>query len=218
MCLLMALALTPGFALFHWAQLSSAHDVPLLHYFFLALSFATAYFLYGFSLIILLPLANRILFAWPKPWKGPYYSIETIPWSVHNGLVYLMRYTFLDFITPTPLNILFLRLMRMKIGRGALINTSYISDPSLIEIGEKATIGGSVTLCAHYGVGGKLVLAPVKIGSGATLGLKVTILGGVEVGEGARVLPNSAVLPHTKIPAFETWGGIPARKLEPSEF
>jgi acetyltransferase-like isoleucine patch superfamily enzyme len=107
--------------------------------------------------------------------------------------------------------------MGMKIGNGTIINTIHISDPSLIEMGRKVTLGGSVTIAAHYGQGGFLVLSPVKIGDKATIGLRAIIMGGVEIGEGAKILPNSVILPKTRIPAGETWGGVPARRMEMAE-
>jgi acetyltransferase-like isoleucine patch superfamily enzyme len=107
--------------------------------------------------------------------------------------------------------------MGMKIGEGTLINSSHLSDPSLIEMGRKVTLGGSVTIVAHYGQGGFLVLAPVKIGDKATIGLRAILMGGVTIGEGAKILPNSVVLPKTQVPAGETWGGVPARKIEAHE-
>jgi acetyltransferase-like isoleucine patch superfamily enzyme len=68
-------------------------------------------------------------------------------------------------------------------------------------------------LCAHYGQGGYLVLAPIKIGDKVTVGLRSSIMGGVTIGEGAKILPHSIVLPKTQIPAGETWGGVPAQKI-----
>ena len=35
----------------------------------------------------------------------------------------------------------------------------------------------------------------------------------VEIGEKAKILPNSVVLPKTRIPAGETWGGVPAIRI-----
>mgnify|MGYP000588390086 FL=1 len=67
---------------------------------------------------------------------------------------------------------------------------------------------------AHYAQAGYLVIAPVKIGSRATIGLRAMIMGDVVIGEGARVLPNSVVLPKTRIPAGETWGGVPAVRID----
>ena len=67
-----------------------------------------------------------------------------------------------------------------------------------------------MTLLAHYGQGGFFsVLAPVKIGDGVTVGLKASIMGGVEIGMGAKIIPHSVVLPKTIIPPGETWAGFP---------
>ncbi len=136
-----------------------------------------------------------------KPFRGSYYSLTSVPWYFHNAFTYIVRYTFLEFITPTPLNLLFYRLMGMKIGRGAHINTTNISDPCLIEIEDKVTIGGSVHIIAHYASHGYLIVEPVKIRKGATVGLKATIMGDVEIGEGATIAPHEVVLPKSRIPA-----------------
>lgn len=212
------LALIPGVSLFRWGygQLQSYPTlVQNIGYGFLI---AAAYVLFGFSLILIVPALNFISRAYPKPWRGPYYSLQTIRWGIHNAFTYIPRFVFLEYMTPTPFNLLFYRLMGMKIGRNVQINTTHISDPCLIELGDKATIGGSVTLIAHYAQGGFLVIAPVKIGKGATIGLRAIILGDVEIGEKAKILPNSVVLPKTRIPAGETWGGVPACKIEISLF
>ncbi|MBI2711444.1 MAG: hypothetical protein HYX41_01085 [Bdellovibrio sp.] len=169
---------------------------------------------FGISLLFILPLCNFLLRAKPVPWRGPYYSLHTIRWAMHNIFTYIMRFTFLEFMTPTPLNVLFYRMMGMKIGKGVQINTTHISDPCLIEIGNHVTIGGSATIVGHYGQGGFLVLGPVKIGSDVTIGLRAIILGDVEIGDHAKILPNSVLLPKTRVPAGEIWGGIPAAKLK----
>lgn len=213
----LGLAFVPGFYLYHWAdQLSSGWPL-LARYWVLGSSLGAAYLLYGFSMILIAPALNFVMRTTLKAWRGPYYSLPAIQWYIHNGLTYIVRYSFLEFITPTPFNLLFFRLMGMKIGEGTLINTSHISDPSLIDIGRKVTLGGSVTIVAHYGQGGYLVLSPVKIGDKATIGLRAIVMGGAQIGEGAKILPNSVVLPKTVIPAGETWGGVPARKVDVRE-
>ena len=70
---------------------------------------------------------------------------------------------------------------------------------------------------AHYGGGGNFVIAPVVIGARATIGLGATIMGDVLVGEGAIVLPHSVLLPGSRVGAGETWGGVPARRIERDE-
>ena len=211
--LCLALALSPGVALFHWGYGILSNKPLFFQCFGVSFLIASAYILFGFSIIFITPTLNFLLRAYPKRWRGPYYSTQTIVWAVHNALTYIPRFTFLEYITPTPFNILFYRLMGMKIGKNVQINSTHISDPCLIEIGDKATIGGSATIVAHYGQSGFLIIAPVKIGKGATIGLRATIMGDVEIGENAKILPNSVVLPKTRIPAHETWGGVPAQKL-----
>ena len=216
--LCIALAMTP--ALFVFNQTSSLairfaeYDTNLLPLFFKGLGIGSGFFVFAISLALIVPLFNFILRTKPKPWRGPYYSAHTIPWAFHNGFTYLVRYSVLEFMTPTPLNVLFYRLMGMKIGQNCQINTTNISDPCLIEIGNKVTIGGSVSIIGHYGVGGYLILSPVKIRDGVTIGLRATVMGGVEIGENARILPHSVILPKTIVPAGEVWGGVPAKRIE----
>ena len=212
-CVCIGISLTPAIAFHDWAmpyvETLPRFVAPAAH----GTVLGFAFFITGFSMLFVLPFANFCLRIKLKPWRGPYYSLESISWYIHNGATYLMRYTFLEFFTPGPYSNWFYQMMGMKIGTGTIINTTNISDPSLIEMGARVTVGGSVTLCAHYGQGGYLVLAPLKIGDGATIGLKATIMGGVTIGKNAKILPNSVVLPNTTIPDGETWGGVPAQKF-----
>lgn len=214
---ILGLCLVPGISLFRWtSEITMSHGVVLQNIAY-GLSIAAGYFFYGFSLVFLVPFVNFIFRAKLTTWRGQYYSAESFKWFIHNGLTYLVRFTFLEFVTPSPLNLLFYQMMGMKIGRGSIINSTWISDPSLITLGEKVTIGGSVTIVGHYGQGGLLVVAPVIIGDGCTIGLKATIMGGAEIGAGAKILPHSVVLPKTRIPGGETWGGVPAQKINSSQ-
>jgi len=76
---------------------------------------ASGFMVYGLSLIFVVPAVNFILPLKVKPFRGPWYSLSAIPWYVHNGLTYMVRYTFLEFVTPSPLNVLFYRMMGMKL-------------------------------------------------------------------------------------------------------
>jgi acetyltransferase-like isoleucine patch superfamily enzyme len=176
-----------------------------------------AFFIAGFVLLLVVPIFNFIMPTGVKPFKGSYYTYAALPWYIHNGLFYLVRYTFLPFVTLTPFGDWFLRAMGMKIGRRAFINTEFISDPCMLTVGDDAVIGGSVHLFAHYGGGGHLIIAPTTIGAGATIGQKATVMGDVHVGEGATLLPHSVLLPGSRVGPHETWGGVPARLITHEE-
>jgi acetyltransferase-like isoleucine patch superfamily enzyme len=213
----LALALAPAIWWWQWVAAGSASwSFPARG---VALGFATAvgFFLFGFGLLIVIPIYNFALPTRVRPFKGGYYTLRAAPWLLHNALFYLVRFTFLPFVTLTPFGIWFLKAMRMKIGRHAFINTEYISDPQLIRIGSDAALGGSVHIFAHYGGGGHLVVAPVEIGDRATIGLAATVMGDVHVGPDAVVLPHSVLLPGSRVGAGETWGGVPARLITREE-
>jgi len=209
----LALALTPAVLCWQWMAAWGAARSPLAAAFAIALAAAVAFFVFGFALLIVVPIYNLVLPTRVRPFKGGYYTLRAAPWLLHNALFYLVRYTFLPFVTLTPFGIWFLKAMGMKIGRHAFVNTEYISDPQLIQLGDDAALGGSVRICAHFGGAGYLTVAPVVIGARATLGLAVTVMGDVEVGAEATVLPNSVLLPGSRVGAGETWGGVPARRI-----
>ena len=212
-CLVFGASLTPPIFLFRWIQDFTQQSPQWIQNLAYAFGLASGYFLYGTTLIFILPLVNKLLVGRLRSWRGNYYSAESLKWFLHNGLTYMARFTFLEFITPSPLALLFYEMMGMKVGKGVVINSTWISDPSMIEMKDKVTIGGSVTIVGHYGQGGFLVIAPVKIGANCTIGLKATIMGGCEIGDNAKLLPHSVLLPKTKVPAGETWGGVPAQKM-----
>jgi acetyltransferase-like isoleucine patch superfamily enzyme len=183
----------------------------------LGLAFAAAFFVFGFALMIVVPVFNFLLPTRVRPVRGTYYSIAAIPWFLHNALFYLVRFTFLPFVTFTPFGIWFLRAMGMKIGRRTLINSEYISDPRLLTLGNDVVVGGSAHVFAHSGNGGHLNIAPVVIGDRVTLGLGATVMGDVVVGAGATILPHSVLLPGSRVGVGEIWGGVPARPLSREE-
>lgn len=199
--LAMGISATPGLYLIYYVFQHTSGWVDVFRFAAIATSVVSAYFIYGIFLIFVIPFFNFIIPVRLKPYRGSYYSLQSVPWYIHNAFTYIVRYTFLEFITPTPLNVLFYRMMGMKIGKGVHINTTNISDPCLIELEDHVTIGGSAHILAHYGQKGFLVLSKVKIGKAATVGLKATIMGDVEIGPGAIIAPHEVILPKSRIPA-----------------
>ena len=199
----MGLSLTPGLTFYQYVDGWTEGAHMIVRNASLGMAIATCFFSYGLTLIFVVPLFNKLLPLKVKPLRATWYSLSVVPWYYHNALTYLVRYTFLDFITPTPLNKLFYQMMGMKIGKNSIINTSNISDPCLIEIGDNVTIGGSATLVAHYGMKGFLIIDRLIIQDGATIGLKASLFGDVVIGKGAMVKPHDVIMPKTRIPDRE---------------
>ena len=73
-----------------------------LHWPARGLGYALAFFVFGFALLCIVPVYNWLLPTRAEPFKGGYFSIAAVPWLLHNGLFYLVRFTFLPFVTLTP--------------------------------------------------------------------------------------------------------------------
>lgn len=194
-----SVSLTPAIYLFsHGLEFSTEWSL-LPKSAFLASLFGVSYLSFAISLILVTPILNWMMPFKLKAWRGRYYSLHIIPWYYHNALVQLVRYTVLDIMTPSPLNVLFYKMMGMKMGKNCIINTTNISDPCMIELGDNVTVGGSATIFAHYAQGGYIVIAPVIIGSGSTIGLKASIMGDVVIGERVLVKPHAVILPKARL-------------------
>jgi acetyltransferase-like isoleucine patch superfamily enzyme len=103
-------------------------------------------------------------------------------------------------------------------GKRPRISTENLSDLSMITLGDDVVIGGSAHVFRHYGGAGNVEIAPVVIESGATIGEKATGMGDVIVGSGATILPHALLLPGTRVPPRERWGGSPARPISHDEW
>ena len=104
------------------------------------LGYALAFLVFGFALLCVVPVYNWLLPTRATPFKGGYFSIPAVPWLLHNGLFYLVRFTFLPFVTLTPMGGWFLSAMGMRLGKRVFVNTEYISDPRLITLGDDVVI------------------------------------------------------------------------------
>ena len=213
----LGLALAP--ALFFFSELFAwSQKLPqIFHWIVSGFGLAVSFFIFGFTLLIVVSTYNWLLPTRVRPFKGGYYSLKAVPWLLHNGLFYLVRFTFLPFVTLTPFGIWFLKAMGMNLGRHVFINTEYISDPQLITLGNDVALGGSVRIFAHYGGHGNLVVEPVVVGERATIGLAATIMGDVRIGQDATILAHSVLMPGSRVGNGEVWGGVPARRINREE-
>lgn len=208
----MGVAAYPGVQFFLWAfeTLPQSPFRTLL----LCMAAAAAYFIYGLALLVVLPIARLVTFAWTVPQgKYPYVSFKGYQWASYNALILIMRYSFVNWIRATPFIRFFYRSMGMTIGQRTQINTNIISDCPVITVGKDTVIGGDVTLIGHSVEGPNIVCAPVKIGDNVTCGLMSVILPGCEVGDGAILAANAVLKKGTKVGPNEIWGGVPARKI-----
>jgi len=175
---------------------------------------ALAYFGYGLTLTVLVPIVRWVTFAIGTPLgKYPYISFKGYQWASYNALILIVRFSFINWIRATPFNVFFYRLMGMKVGARTQINTAVVADCNLVTVGEDSVIGGDVTLIGHAVEGPNLVTAPVKIGNRVTVGLMAVVMPGCEIGDGAVLAANAGRKKGTVVGPGEVWGGVTAKQL-----
>ena len=176
----------------------------------LGFSLALSFFIFGISLIILVGVIVRLLPIKTQPGVYSLSSLETIKWGLCGAFLKLVNLVFLDFITPTFLNIFYFKLIGAKIGRNVQINSININDPWLLEIGDDTVIGGSASINCHTVESGKLKLERVKIGNKCTIGAKSLIWPGCEIGDKSVIAARSVLKKKTKVGSHQIWKGDPA--------
>jgi non-ribosomal peptide synthetase-like protein len=210
---ILGVALSPAVALVAWAEArlppsGAAHAVGL------GLALAAAWFAFGLALLVVIPIARWVTFSLGTPvGRFPYLSMGAWRWASYNALTLVLRFTFVNWIRVTPLLPLYHRLMGARIGRRVQINTAVLADQNLVEIGDDTVIGGDVTLVCHSAERGRLVTAPVKIGSRVTVGLMAVVFPGCVIGDDAIIAAGSVLSKGARVGPGEIWAGVPARRV-----
>ena len=132
--------------------------------------------------------------------------------------VYILFYLFLfnALIRGQAIPIPFMRLVYLALGARLGANTyvaGTIFDPLFVTIGANSMVGEAVLLVPHVIEGSELAHYRILIGRNVTIGARAIVLAGVTIGDDVIVAANSVVTKGTRIPAGETWGGTPARRL-----
>ncbi len=209
----MATALWPALLLVHSVWGNSGVYALALRFWLVALSLILAYFLYGFTLILLLGGLRVILKLNLK--EGEYYigSLGAFRWMFINGLYMIVSLTFMDFIQLTPFAVLFFRLMGAKVGKNVQINSKQCFDLSLVEIGDNAVIGGYATIMCHSFERGRLILRRVKIGKNVVLGINSVVMAGCQIGEGAFITAGAILGRNKQVAPHSVYAGVPAEPV-----
>lgn len=204
----LGLSLFPSVTLVSWVWERTHHLL------WLSLAIGVGYFVYGFTLMLVTALLTNLLGLKLKPGRYKYGSPETLKWVLASGLHLVVKVTFIDFVMLSPYLNFWLKLMGARIGPGVMINSKYVHDVSLLEIGEGSVIGGEAAISCHAAEKGYLVLSPIKIGKKVLIGQRSILMPGVEIGDRAVVAAQAMVLKDEVIPPGETWVGIPAKAKE----
>ncbi|UIZ91912.1 AMP-binding protein [Corynebacterium sp. CNCTC7651] len=102
-----------------------------------------------------------------------------------------------------------LRLLGVKVGRGAWVESYWFPETDLCRVGTGAAVGPGTVVQTHLFQDRVMSLAPVEIGDGATLGANSVALPGSSLGRAATIAPGSLVMRGDVVPASTVWQGNP---------
>ncbi|MDD4954899.1 MAG: DapH/DapD/GlmU-related protein [Candidatus Omnitrophica bacterium] len=181
----------------------------------LAVGFAIGlgYFVFGFGLIVLSGLTRTIFRLKLREGNHKIFSLEALKWAFASSLYLIINFTFIDFILLTPFANLLQRLLGARLGSNVQINSKFVFDSTLLEIGDNTVVGGGAIIIGHVVERGILKLKKVKIGKNVTIGSHATIMPGCEIGDNAIIGAGAVLLKNTKIEPHSVWYGVPAENI-----
>ena len=130
-------------------------------------------------------------------------------------LFYLLLFNPVMFsgLLPIPLMRLFYQALGAHLGQNTF-SVGIILDPQFVNIGQDSIVGNGALLIPHVIEGSRLAHYQIRIGNNVTIGARSVVLADVLIGDDAIVAIGSVVKKGTRIPPGETWGGIPARRID----
>lgn len=211
------LALVPGVTLVVKAWEVGYNMGVLVRFVLIGFSISAGYFLFGITLILLAGLTRTTFRLRLREGTYPIFSWGGLKWAFISSLYLMINFTFIDFVLLTPFANLLQRLLGAKLGRNVQINSKFVFDATLLEIGDNTVIGGDAIVIGHVVERGRLKLSRVKIGKNVTIGSHCTIMPGCEIGDNAIIGAGAVLLKNTKVEPRAVYYGVPAEPLKPHQ-
>ncbi|WP_280274304.1 Pls/PosA family non-ribosomal peptide synthetase [Nocardia wallacei] len=137
--------------------------------------------------------------------------------SVHLRLwaaVRLSEASGAENLSGAPWMVPFARALGARVGKGVDLHT-LPPVTGLLELGDGCSVEPEVDLAGYWIDGDRVHIGAVRIGAGAVVGSRSTLLPGAVIGKNAVVAPGSAVF--GKVKAGQEWAGSPATKIGKAE-
>jgi len=191
-----AIALTPGvmFLMWSWHECFPAGELSWIRVSLFSLTIMFAYFIYVICGIVVFGLFIKVLSSGIKAGSYSMFSSTTLRWLMLSGIYNFACLTILPQILVSPFIDAFFTIIGCKIGKNVRINTPFLNDAYLLEIGENSIIGGKATLSCHIFEKGRLVLKPITIGKNCVVGAHAYVHPGVVMED------NSAIGVYAMVP------------------
>jgi len=113
----------------------------------------------------------------------------------------------------TPLVPLYFRALGARVGPGAHMETTWLTEWDLVEIGAGACLGPDCTIQTHLFEDRVMKMSSVHIGAGCAVGADAVVLYDTRMEAGSRLGGLSLLMKGEELPAGTVWQGSPARRV-----
>lgn len=134
-------------------------------------------------------------------------------WARYMAATHIVRIVAGPLFRASPVWTAYLRLNGARIGRRVYVNTTFISDHNLLDVGDDVVIGADVHMSGHTVEAGVVKTGGIRLGYHVTIGLGSVIDIDVEVGDRCQVGALSLVPKHSRLDGAAIYAGIPATRL-----
>ena len=105
------------------------------------------------------------------------------------------------------------RLLGVRIGRRVFDDGCFLTERTLVTIGDNCTLNAGSVIQCHSQEDGAFKSDRTVIGAGCTLGVGAFVHYGVTMGDGAVLAPDSFLMKGEEIAPHGRWGGNPAIEI-----
>ena len=118
----------------------------------------------------------------------------------------------------TPLKGFIWRLLGVRVGKRVFDDGCYITERTMVSIGDGCTLNWGSTIQSHSQEDGGFKSDHIAIGAGCTLGVNSWVHYGVKMRDGASLAADAFLMKGEEVPPHTRWGGNPASQIQNSEF
>ena len=133
----------------------------------------------------------------------PYFWWHERLWKVPSD-------TYLQVFNGTPFKNVIWRLLGVRLGRGVFDDGCYLTERTLVSVGDHAVLNAGSKVQCHSQEDGAFKSDRTVIGDDCTLGVGAFVHYGVTLGDGAVLDPDSFLMKGETVPPAARWGGNPA--------
>ena len=143
-----------------------------------------------------------------KPlWSAFVWKSELVTSTYENLVVPLL----LEPLRGTPWINVYLRLLGCRIGKRVFTDTTDITEPDLVEVGDDAALNENAGLQTHLFEDRVMKVSGVRVGARATVGSLAIVLYDGVIEDDAQLGDLSVLMKGERLPAGTSWEGSPAR-------